>query len=88
MCEKEAVASTAVIIIQLKFNIMNTSKYFTKTIQFLTDLKNKNSEKHAIENELIDRRFEIQPKDALAKAEVSRSLLFLMYSKENETLFI
>jgi hypothetical protein len=67
---------------------MNTSKYFTKTIQFLTDLKNKNSEKHAVENELIDRRFEIQPTDALAKAEVSKSLLFLMYSKENETLFI
>jgi hypothetical protein len=67
---------------------MNTSKYFTKTIQFLTDLKDKNSDKHIIENELTDLRFLIASKDDLAKAEVSKSLLFLMYSKENDTLFI
>jgi hypothetical protein len=67
---------------------MNTSKYFMKTIQFLTDLKDKNSDKHIIENELTDLRFLIASKDDLAKVEVSKSLLFLMYSKENDTLFI
>jgi hypothetical protein len=67
---------------------VSTSKYFTKTIQFLADLKNINSNKYVIENELTDLRFLITPKCDLAKAEVSKSLLFLMYSKENDMLFI
>jgi hypothetical protein len=67
---------------------MNTSKYFTKIIEFLTNLKNKNSVRDTVENELTDRRFEITPTNELAKVAVSKSLLFLMYSKENEVLFI
>lgn len=39
-------------------------------------------------NELIDPRFEIKKDDTLTQKNVSNSLLFLMYSKENETLFV
>jgi hypothetical protein len=67
---------------------MSTVKYFTKKIQFLTDLKRKNSREQTIKNKLIDRRFKLATTDDLAKAKASKSLLFLMYSKENETLFI
>lgn len=39
-------------------------------------------------NELIHPRFEIEKDNALTQKSVSNSLLFLMYSKENETLFV
>lgn len=39
-------------------------------------------------NELIHPRFEIKKDDTLTQKNVSNSLLFLMYSKENETLFV
>jgi hypothetical protein len=39
-------------------------------------------------NELIHPRFEIEKDNAMNQKSVSNSLLFLMYSKENETLFV
>jgi hypothetical protein len=39
-------------------------------------------------NELVHPRFEIDKDNALTQKSVSNSLLFLMYSKENETLFV
>jgi hypothetical protein len=39
-------------------------------------------------NELIHPRFEIEKDNAVTHKIVSNSLLFLMYSKENETLFV
>jgi hypothetical protein len=39
-------------------------------------------------NELIHPRFEIEKDNAVTQKSVSNSLLFLMYSKENETLFV
>jgi hypothetical protein len=39
-------------------------------------------------NKLIHPRFEISKNDALAQKMVPTSLLFLMYSEENDALFI
>ena len=39
-------------------------------------------------NELTHPRFEMITKTTVSKSDVSNSLLFLMYSKENEHLFI
>jgi hypothetical protein len=39
MCEKKLYGTA--LKKQLKINIMNTSKYFMQTIQFLSDLKDK-----------------------------------------------
>jgi hypothetical protein len=39
-------------------------------------------------NELIHPRFEIKKDETLTQKDASNSLLFLMYSKENETLFV
>ncbi len=39
-------------------------------------------------NELIDSRFGITKNDAMAQKNVPNSLLFLMYSQENEPLFV
>jgi hypothetical protein len=60
-----------------------------KLINFFRDryrslLNNQNDSK----NELIHPRFEVSNEDAVKQTKVSNSLLFLMYSKENETLFV
>ncbi|CAM4068987.1 hypothetical protein FLSI110296_12140 [Flavobacterium sinopsychrotolerans] len=69
---------------------MSTTKYFPKTFQVLKsiDFRNKKEKENNSKNELIHPRFEISKNDALAQKIVPNSLLFLMYSQENEALFI
>jgi len=69
---------------------MSTLKYFPKTIQLLKDLRSRNKAEKVSdsENELTNPRFEISKNDSLAQKTVPNSLLFQMYSKENEELFI
>jgi hypothetical protein len=69
---------------------MSTTKYFTKTFQVLKsiDFRKKKEKENNSKNELIHPRFEISKNDALAQKTVPNSLLFLMYSQENEALFI
>jgi len=69
---------------------MSTNKYFPKTFQLLERINNRNEKQkeNDSKNELIHPRFEISKNDALAQKIVPNSLLFLMYSQENEALFI
>ncbi|WP_348813036.1 hypothetical protein [Flavobacterium maritimum] len=67
---------------------MNTSKYISRAIQFLKDSMAKNNKEIQSKNELIHPRFELSSTNDLENTKVPDSLLFLMYSKENETLFI
>lgn len=69
---------------------MSTTKYFTKTFQVLKsiDFRKKKEKENNSKNELIHPRFEISKNDALAQKTVPNSLLFQMYSQENEVLFI
>ncbi len=66
---------------------MSTTKYFPKTFDLLRriDLTPKKEKENVFKNELIHPRFEVDP---LAQKSVPNSLLFLMYSQENEALFI
>ena len=69
---------------------MSTTKYFPKTFQLLERInsRNKKQKENDSENALIHPRFEISKNDALAQKLVPTSLLFLMYSQENDALFI
>ncbi len=69
---------------------MSTTKYFSKTFQLLKSLNfiNKKNYENDSKNELIHPRFEISKDDVLARKLVPSSLLFLMYSEENEELFV
>ena len=69
---------------------MSTTKYFPKTSQLLERINNRNKKQkeNDSKNELIHPRFEISKNDPLAQKIVPSSLLFQMYSKENEELFI
>lgn len=67
---------------------MNTSKYISKTIQFLKDSITRTNKESQLKNELIHPRFKLTTTNASIKKEVPDTLLFLMYSKENEALFI
>lgn len=69
---------------------MSTTKYFLKTFRSLKSLnfRNKKNYESDSSNELIHPRFEISNDDVLARKLVPNSLLFLMYSEENEALFV
>ncbi|OAB25116.1 hypothetical protein SAMN05444395_10161 [Flavobacterium fryxellicola] len=69
---------------------MSTTKYFPKTFELLKriDIRGKKKKENLSKNELIHPRFEISKNDPLAQKSVPNSLLFLMYSQENEALFI
>ena len=69
---------------------MSATKYFAKAFQLLKSInfRNKTKKGNDFINELIHPRFEISENDALAQKKVVNSLLFLMYSKENEELFV
>ncbi|RTY86385.1 hypothetical protein [Flavobacterium sp. RSP15] len=69
---------------------MSTTKYFIKTFRLLKSInfRNKKEKENDSKNELIHPRFEISKNDVLAQKIVPNSLLFLMYSQENEALFI
>lgn len=69
---------------------MRVLKYFPRTFRLLKKISftNKIENNDDSKNELIHPRFEIAKNDPLAQKLVPNSLLFLMYSKENEELFI
>ena len=69
---------------------MSAAKYFPRTFRLLKKINfsNKTENGNDSRNELIHPRFEISKNDPLTQKTVSNSLLFLMYSKENEELFI
>ena len=69
---------------------MSTTKYFSKTFQLLKSLnfRNRKNYENDFKNELIHPRFEISKDDVLSRKLVPNSLLFLMYSEENEELFV
>ncbi|TDE55535.1 hypothetical protein [Flavobacterium sp. GT3P67] len=69
---------------------MSTTKHFSKTFQLLKNFsfRTKTKKENDSKNELTHPRFEISKNDPLAQKTVPRSLLFQMYSKENEELFI
>ena len=69
---------------------MRTLKYFPRTFRLLKNFsfRNKIENSSDSKNELIHPRFEISKNDPLAQKLVPNSLLFLMYSKENEEHFI
>ncbi|MGO4905614.1 hypothetical protein [Flavobacterium sp. W20_MBD1_R3] len=69
---------------------MSTTKHFPKTVALLERISfnNRKEKQNDSKNELIHPRFEISKNDALAQKTVPNSLLFLMYSQENEALFI
>lgn len=69
---------------------MRASKYFPRTFRLLKNFsfRNKIENSDNSKNELIHPRFEMTKNDPLAQKLVPNSLLFLMYSEENEALFI
>lgn len=69
---------------------MRTLKYFPRTFRLLKNFsfRNKIENSDDSKNELIHPRFEISKNDPSTQKMVANSLLFLMYSKENEELFI
>lgn len=69
---------------------MSTAKHFLKTLGLLKEFSfgTKTDKESDSKNELTHPRFEISKNDPLAQKLASKSLLFQMYSKENEELFI
>ena len=65
---------------------MSTLNYLSRTFSKLKNRTKKNNPPP--KNELIHPRFGITETDQKADKKEPNSLLFLMYSKENETLFI
>ncbi|MFB3389330.1 MULTISPECIES: hypothetical protein [Flavobacterium] len=65
---------------------MSTLNYLSKTFSTLKNRSKRNNPPP--KNELIDPRFGITETDKKTDKKEPNSLLFLMYSKENETLFI
>jgi hypothetical protein len=66
---------------------MSTLNYITKTFSRLKNNTKRNNPPPP-KNELIHPRFGITETDIKEEKKEPNSLLFLMYSKENETLFI
>ncbi len=70
---------------------MKNSNYLSKVILLLRQGlwgSKKSNTANPVVNELIHPRFEIGTNDVTALKAVPNSLLFLMYSKENDVLFI
>ncbi len=65
---------------------MSTLNYLSKTFSTLKNRSKRNNPPP--KNELIDPRFGMNETDKKTDKKEPNSLLFLMYSKENETLFI
>ena len=66
---------------------MKTANYLTRTFSKLKNIRTKRNNPPPV-NELIHPSFGITETDKNAEKKAPNSLLFLMYSKENETLFI
>jgi len=67
---------------------MSTLNYLAKTISTLKNKRTKRNNPPPPANELAHPRFGMTETGKNAEKITPNSLLFLMYSKENETLFI
>ena len=67
---------------------MNPSRHLARTFRFLRGTRAQDGTNTRPQNELIHPRFEMTTTNATAKGKTPNSLLFLMYSTENDTLFI
>ena len=69
---------------------MSAIKYFARAFQSLKSItfRSKTKKGNDFINELIHPRFEVSEHDVTTQKKVVNSLLFLMYSKENEPLFL
>ena len=69
---------------------MSATKYFARAFQSLKSInfRSKTKKGNDFINELIHPRFGITENDKTVQKKVVNSLLFLMYSKENEPLFL
>ncbi|WP_125722093.1 hypothetical protein [Flavobacterium ustbae] len=67
---------------------MSTLNYLAEKISNLKNRRTKRNNPPPPTNELAHPRFGITEEDKSAKKKAPNSLLFLMYSTENETLFI
>ena len=69
---------------------MSATKYFARAFQSLKSINFRNKTKNGNDfiNELIHPRFEVSEHDVTTQKKVVNSLLFLIYSKENEPLFL
>ncbi len=68
---------------------MSTRRMITRALDFIREIRTNNSEENRNRIELTNTRFGINlGVDAKDQKKASNSLTFLMYSKENETLFI
>ncbi|WP_163408906.1 hypothetical protein [Flavobacterium ajazii] len=65
---------------------MSTLNYLAKTFITLKNIRHRRN--NLPKNELTHPRFGITETDIKTEKKDPKSLLFLMYSKENETLFI
>lgn len=68
---------------------MNTRRLITRALDFIRDIRANNGTENENREELTNNRFGIGTDvDFKDQKKASDSLTFLMYSKENETLFI
>jgi len=68
---------------------MNTKELITRALDFIRDIRANNGTENENREELTNNRFGIGTDvDFKDQKKASDSLTFLMYSKENETLFI
>mgnify|MGYP003576353354 CR=1 FL=1 len=68
---------------------MNTRGLITRALGFIRDIRANNGTENENREELTNNRFGISTDvDFKDQKKASDSLTFLMYSKENETLFI
>lgn len=67
---------------------MKKETYYTPSNRFKRLFRTKKANNKLFTNELIHPRFVLTETDLLTKNKTVNSLLFLMYSQENESLFI
>ena len=68
---------------------MSTTNKFSRTLGFLRSLiDKKNSDNTSVTDELVNSRVGIDILDLKKSKKANNSLQLLMYSKENDTLFI
>lgn len=63
----------------------NTNTPLRRVTRFL---RTKTEKSKSVINELTHPRFMVEDTDSVTKEKISNSLLFLMYSQENELLFV
>ncbi|WP_367756916.1 hypothetical protein [Flavobacterium sp. WC2430] len=68
---------------------MNTTNKFSRTLGFLRNLRGKkNTDNGLVVDELVNPRLGMEIPDSKKSKKAVNSLQLLMYSKENDTLFI